>query len=183
MMASLATSTFPIHIHNNSKAHSRWPSTAECLPSAHRRQLCCDTFTRKPENTNPDTCRLSCDSSDGRVLGGRAYVSADEIPEPGKIHLHHSRASTALHGRDVQLSQGPRKRYLMGSFLAGSIPVRLLSVGSSDFHGITGKSHAMRERIQKAALSPPQAAFHVEVYRAWTFTDRQCCFQISVLVY
>lgn len=70
MMASVATGTFPIHIHNNSKAHSRWPSTAECLPSAHRRQLCCDTFTRKPENTNPDTCRLSCDSSDGRVGGG-----------------------------------------------------------------------------------------------------------------
>lgn len=59
------------------------------------------------------------------VLGGEgAYVSADEIPEPGEIHLHHSRASTALRGRDVQLSLGPRKRYLMGSFLAGSIPVR-----------------------------------------------------------
>lgn len=61
------------------------------------------------------------------VLGRRgwgSYVSADEIPEPGEIHLHHSRASTALRGRDVRLSLGPRKRYLMGSFLAGSIPVR-----------------------------------------------------------
>lgn len=40
MTASVATGTFPIHIHNNSKAHSRWPSTAACLPSGHRRQLC-----------------------------------------------------------------------------------------------------------------------------------------------
>lgn len=28
------------------------------------------TFTRKRENTNPDTCRHSCDSSDGRWWGG-----------------------------------------------------------------------------------------------------------------
>lgn len=40
MTASVATGTFPIHIHNNSKAHSRWPSRAACLPSGHRRQLC-----------------------------------------------------------------------------------------------------------------------------------------------
>lgn len=79
------------------------------------------TYTRKAKNPNPDTCRHSCDSSDGP---GGPYVSADDIPQPAEIHLQRSPASTSPWGREVHLSSGPRRRYLMRIFLAVSISRR-----------------------------------------------------------
>lgn len=177
MTASVATGTFPIHIHNNSKAHSRWPSNAACLTSGHGRQLCCALLrvnVRTQIQTLADTV-VTVVTDDG----GGAYVSADDIPEPAEIHLQHSRASTSVCGRGVQLSLGPRKRYLERSFLAGSIPLRRRVCDSEEQRSLSRLSwfpwHSREEPCseganQKAALSPPQAAFHVEVYRARPYT-------------
>lgn len=201
MTASVATGTFPIHIHNNSKAQTQCPPLpprSVFIIRSPAAALC--TFTRNPENTNatnPGALQIQtlADTVVTVLMDvGGPYVSADDIPEPAEIHLQqHSRASTSLYGRGVQLSSAPRKRYLMRVSPTASIPLHRRRVCDSEeqrslsrlfwFSWHSREEPCSEGAIQGASLSPPQAAFHVETHRAQTFTHLDCCSQRSVLVW